>query len=382
MVFLQFIIGSLSIYVLGLIAYRLFQDKALALWAMGLYLVSYQVHIYEHAGATESLSITFTIFSIYSFLAFRDKKKGYFLLLAGFFFAWSVALRPIMGSFGFVWMWILWKSSTKNTIARQMCYFWAPLALLLLSWNLRNYLTMDRIILLEDQWKISYPHEPEYGPDGMAIRQLIRTWGGDMLYWTDGSMGNILMGPKPTETVKDGLPQRIYTPDYQADSIILLRQYYMAANDTSLSDSLRILSEVRATEMAHRFQKSYQQHKPVDAYLGARIRLIGKLIFGRVRHDLPFPFQPNIKPYQYLIKASLIIWHYVLMGFGLVGLMIGFIRLKGLARLLAYMPLLMILVLGAGLGMIEERYTLPLYPFLIIYGLWLMRMTLLHFAPK
>ena len=382
MVILQFLIGSLSIYVLGLIAFRLFHDRGLAIGAMALYLFSYQVHIYEHAGATESLSIAFTLFSIYSYLVFRGKKKLFWLLIAGAFFAWSVALRPIMGSFGFVWLWMIWEMAPNSVRAKRLLVFAAPLALLLLSWNIRNYLTMDRLILLEDKWVISYPHEPEYGSDGMAIRQLICTWGGDMLYWTDGSMGNIMMGKHPTKTIKDGLPKRIYTPDYQADSLLLLRNHYFLANDLSRSDSVRSLHETQAQAMAHHFRKSYQQHHPFDAYIGAKIRLISKLIFGRVRHDLPFPPQPEIRPYQYLIKAGLIAWHYLLIVIGLAGLVVGMIRLKSHRRLLAVMPLLMIFVLGAVLGMIEERYTLPLYPFLIIYGLWLLRMTLFHFTPK
>lgn len=191
----------------------------------------------------------------------------------------------------------------------------------------------------------------------MAIRKLIRTWGGDMLYWTEGSMGNALMNPNTSLSIEKDLPQRVSTTDYQVDSINVLRSFYLNRN------------QQKAAEMANRFLHSYQKHKPFEAYFFSRIRLIGKFFFRLIRHDLPFPSRDQIQSYQFIIKAFFILYYYLWAVIGIIGWLSIFWKKNTLLRLWILFPISMTIVLTTVLGMIEERYLLPLFPFMLIYGI-------------
>jgi hypothetical protein len=364
MVLIQLLVSGLSVWVFGLVLVKL---GSKANWARAFslfYLFYYPLHIYDHAGATESLSIAFSIFSVWFYLRAlsRNGNSKAFLLLSGLFFAWAVFLRPIFGSFGLVWGIFLmkdwgWEKSLKQTA----WLFFAPLLLFLSLWTLRNALTLERFLPLEDEWVHSYPHEPEYGPDGMAIRKLIKAWGGNILYWQEGSMGQALMNLKEEHPLSQ-LPERIYTPDYNQDSLALLRSYYQQAHDPGLAESLRDLRERQAQAMAERFLASYHQHHPLEYGIGGRLRMMGKFFFGLIRHDLPYPSRDQIAGYQAAIKGGFILLTYLLNALSLM-LWLGSWLKKGKARWWSLFPLCMTLILCFGLGMIEERYLLPMIPF-------------------
>lgn len=365
MIFLQFLMGCFGVWLLGQVAFRLLKSQVMAFIVMGLYLIYYPLHIYEHAGASESLSMVSCLLSFWFLLKYEEKGLKKYVLWAGIFFAWAVFCRPIFGAFGVGFMALLFMKKNKSgklslqspslSLSHSLLLL-LPLLLALSAWTIRNKVTLNRFIPLEDAWHLSYPHEPEYGEGGMAIRKLIRTWGGDMLYWTEGSMGNVLMNPNSALTVQKDLPQRIYTSDYQADSIQLLISYYNQGN------------QQKAASMANRFLGSYQQNKPLEAYFLSRIRLTANFFFRLIRHDLPYPSKDKIKPYQFVIKAFYILYYYLWAILGMLGgIFILWKKEKRLSLWLLF-PISMTLILTMVLGMIEERYLLPLFPFMLIYG--------------
>ena len=357
MVFIQFVLGCWGVWLLGKIAFFLLKSQLLAKLCMLFYLLYYPLHIYEHAGASESLSIVFFLAAFWLGLHFQENKKTRTLLFSGFFFAWAIFLRPIFGAMLPAFLLTLNFSFNLN-FSLTFIRFTLPLILAISCWTLRNAITMKRFIPLEDAWHLSYPHEPEYGAGGMAIRKLIRSWGGDMLYWTEGSMGNMLMNPETTLSIKKDLTKRVYTPDYQADSIELLRTTYLAGE------------QQKAAEMAGRYLQSYRNHQPLEAWFISRIRMTGKFFFRLIRHDLPFPPKDQLQPYQFLIKGFYILYYYIWAILGLAGgIFILFSKEKQLKKIL-FFPLAMTFALTCVLGMIEERYLLPLFPFMLIYGLY------------
>ncbi len=369
MVLLQFLMGCLGVWLMGQIAFRLLKSQTMAFIVMFLYLIYYPLHIYEHAGASESLSMFFCLLSFGFLLKYAEKDAWKWLVWAGIFFAWAVFLRPVFGSLLVAFALVLIGTERRSAGEKKGLYwnlkiisiFFLPLLIALSVWSTRNSLTMNRFIPLEDAWHLSYPHEPEYRPGGMAIRKLIRAWGGDMLYWTHGSMGNMLMNPKTDGDIAKDLPKRVYTPDYQADSIQLLRDFYLEGK------------QEKAASMAVRFLASYQQHKPLEAYFFSRIRLTVKFFFRLIRHDLPFPSRENIQPYQLLIKGFYILYYYFWAVLGLLGGIYAWGK-KNTSQLKKWLlfPLSMTFVLTFVLGMIEERYLLPLFPFMLIYGVYLL----------
>ena len=373
MVFLQFLMGCLGVWLLGQIAWRLLASQKLAFAAMGAYLIYYPLHIYEHAGASESLSIVFSLLAFYFLLIYQEKEERKWIWLAGLFIAWAICLRPIFGTFLLGFLVLFYRGMKGESLGLSFSTRWLvflrgyviplifPLVLVLSLWTIRNVISLNRVVVLEDVWHLSYPHEPEYGSGGMAIRKLIRAWGGDMLYWTDGSMGNVLMNASTRLDIKTDLPQRIYTPDYQADSLILLSKLYHKGN------------QQKSAEMATRYLHSFQKYKPLEAYFFSRIRLTYKFFFRLIRHDLPFPSRDNLKTHQFLIKGFYIGYYYLWAVLGIMGALFVLFKNKNKLKSCLLFPLSMALTLGMYLGMIEERYLLPLFPFMLIYGLYLMQ---------
>lgn len=369
MVFLQFLLGCLGVWLVGQIAFYLLKSQKLALGVMCCYLLYYPLHIYEHAGASESLSMAFCLLSFWYFLKHQDKGSRKNIWWAGLFFAWAVIIRPIFGVFGVGFIILLLRRKSERGSESEKfsliplslshsLFFFLPLFLSLTLWTTRNALTLNRFIPLEDAWHLSYPHEPEYGEGGMAMRKLIRTWGGDMLYWTQGSMGNVMMNPQTKLSPKNDLPQRIYTPDYQPDSIKSLIAFYHEGK------------QEKAAEMANRFLHSYRNHKPLEAYLISRLRLYGKFFFRLIRHDLPFPPKDKIKTYQFVIKGFYILYYYIWAVLGAIGALWALWKKEKKLSLWLIFPATMSFVLAMVLGMIEERYLLPLFPFMLIYGIY------------
>ena len=181
-----------------------------------------------------------------------------------------------------------------NTL-KKLILFFLPLALSLLIWNVRNYSTFSRIILLEDQWENSWPDDPTYRPHGMAIRKLIVGWGGDMLYWTHGSMGNWFFSETPTVPMNEAIPSRVYTSGYNADSLRNLKHLYLLANDYSLDGSQRKHYSELATTKARHYRIKYQKQKYLAAFVVNKFRLTYKFLFHQIRHDLPFPPGESMK---------------------------------------------------------------------------------------
>src|SRR4051812_36913338 len=152
MVIIQLILSAISVYVLALIARKIFQRDSCFYVCFFLYLISTFVSLYDYQLLTESFCTSALIFSTY-FLLTANEAKGK-LLLSGLFLTWSIFLRPVMAPilliFGIYFFFKIERKKTGPSSSQwsKLFVFMIPLILIDGSWVLRNYCKYKEVIPL------------------------------------------------------------------------------------------------------------------------------------------------------------------------------------------------------------------------------------------
>ena len=93
MAIIQLLLSSLSVYVLALIARRLFKSDTYFYVCFFLYAISTYVSLYDYQILTESLCASSLIFSVYLLITAETNARLFF---SGVLLTWSIFLRPIV----------------------------------------------------------------------------------------------------------------------------------------------------------------------------------------------------------------------------------------------------------------------------------------------
>jgi hypothetical protein len=375
LVVLQFLLSTLSVYVLGLIAWELVASRFVFVFTLGVYALSWQVHIYDLAGLMESFSISGMILSLFACQKAVRKEKAdlafwFWFGISALLYVWAISLRPVFGSMLPAWILliVLGKAGRIKEGIGRAAIFILPLILFLSAWTLRNYRVLGDPVVLEDRWERSWPDDPTYRPAGMAIRKLVVSWGGDMLFWVEGGMGNWFFDRENMAGPGEVFPERIFVERYDADSLKQLRELYRLGTDMGLPEADRKLYSALAVAKADAFRTSYQKQKPVEAFFVNKLRLCNTFLFYRFRPDFPFPVKAQLSGFQFAVKGFFTVFYYVITLLGLLSVILIWVGRRRKEMLLTLFPLSMVFVLSFLLGMIEGRYLAPLFAFWVIFG--------------
>ena len=141
MIVIQFLCSVISVVLLGWIASVLFRNKKAMGLTIILYGVSTFVSIWDHFLMSDSLSISFLIFSIYFLIRYLQQGKLLTLLWSGLFITWSVFLRQIdivviliAGLILIVYQWNKFGRIFKSAIVFAM-----PFVFFIGTWTYYNY---------------------------------------------------------------------------------------------------------------------------------------------------------------------------------------------------------------------------------------------------
>lgn len=367
-VLMQFLLSLCCVPLMGWMALQFWPHKSAAAWAMLLYALSYQLHIYDHAALTESVCISLICISTALLLRYRKCPHPKLLFWAGLTITGAVFFRPIAGVFMPIWAGMAWAGTASPAAGiRRLIYLALPLGLALTLWIGRNAFVTGRFIPLEDAWIHSYPHEPEYSKSGMAIRSLIRLWGEDMLKWTPGTAGYYLMNPEVDKALRQVLPPKVSVQGCTFDTLHAMKQHYLAFSRSAPLDSARKLHDATAARQAEACKTAFRRAHPRYALIGSRLRLSYLFIFRPMRPDFGYPPRQRLNTRQFWVKSGWTLFHAGILLISPVGFVLLLFKQKNPYRwLLPAFPLAMLLVLCWGLGMIEDRYILPAYPFMLL----------------
>ncbi|MEZ4937847.1 MAG: glycosyltransferase family 39 protein [Crocinitomicaceae bacterium] len=360
-IFCQFILSILSVYILGLIALKLTKNQWIAKLSILIYAISTFTSQYDLFGIADSLSISTLIIGVYCYFKFEENDDLKWILASGVFFTWSVFFRQIaIVAYGLIGFYLTVKYiKNKEFIPKlkRLAFFGFPLIVGLGIWTFYNKQVNNRFIPLVKPISECYSSYPEHH---FELNKLPVAWGGISTPWNGEAEWFI----NPKMKKKDFPFNNVFTEEYNLDSLELLRQTHFATFDKERPQSERDSLAQIVSEKASLYVQSYKENYPLNYWLINRVVLFKKFLFPKYLDKLPLPPKNEMNLIEKGIKVFYILLLWFVHFFGLIGMF---------NRKYFSIPLLLISggiisFLTFYLGWTEQRYLGPVYPFMIIYA--------------
>jgi hypothetical protein len=366
LVIIQFLISVFAVYFLAKTAYLLKKSRELFIITFFTAALSSFISIWDQALLSDSLSVSFLIFSVYFGVRyFKDERKSS-LVWSGLFLAWTVFVRPthilLAPVLGLVIIYKHWSDLRSiPVIVKTGFILFLPLTLSIAAWTIRNQKVYGRAIFLQDKNEVCFAALSEHY---VNLRNMVIGWGGDYKGWSKNTeLSWFVDGNSSTHFAFD---ERLLTSQYNADSLQLLKVNYMATLDRTLDPAVRELSENRVREMALRYTNAYKSEHPADYYFFNRLRLIRLFVFQGNIENLPLPAYGEMNLFEKAVKYFYSLLLLFIAGFFLISCMCSIIGRTHLISIVMLFPMMIIVLIGAFFGYAEQRYLAPAYPIMVI----------------
>jgi hypothetical protein len=359
-IILQFLCSVVSVYLLAKTAKLLFNSQRLFLITFFLYAFSSFVSIWDHVGYADSFGTSFLIYSIYLLVLHKIKPDWKLVLLSGGFMVWSVFFRPVHGIvIPFAALIFLFNRRDLTGFFKMSFIFVLPVVFFLGIWTYSNYTKHKKIIVLQGDLSECFSGLTS---DLLGIRDLIVAWGGDSQPWSMNSEGewffNTTLKTKQSEPSRDV----IYTSDYNLDSLKKLQSYFAIVHSDTTESGLKEKYRSHIVASTARYIQSYKKEHWFRYYILNKIKLLKKFLVPDRLDDLPLPSSDKMNIVQKAVKAGYFLLLIFVNLFGFIGSLL--ILRKGI--LLPLIPLVLLFTLCIGMGLIEQRYLVPVYGFFVI----------------
>lgn len=358
-IILQFLTGVVSVYVLAQTARLLFNSMRIFYITFFLYAISSFVSIWDHVGYADSFGTSFLIFAVYLLVKNRITPGNRLILLSGLFMIWSLFFRPVHGILipviGLIFLFD--RTNLSGTIKKGLLFV-LPAVLFLGLWTYRNYSKYNKVIVLQGDMSACFKGLTK---DLLSIRDLIVAWGGDSQPWAKNSEGEWFFGKGK---LNNAAPSQdvIYASGYNLDSLKTLRQYYQLIHNDSTPDNVRRDYQELAVAASNRYIASYKKEHAFRYYFLNKLKLLKKFLFPKRLDDLPLPGFDKMNIFQ---KAVKIFYYLMLLAINLLGC-IGCIIVLRKKIWLPLIPIALLITLAPVMGLIEQRYLVPVYGYFVI----------------
>jgi hypothetical protein len=363
-VILQVVFDSLATLLLAIMALRIFKSRRAFQITILLSCATAFIALRNVYLLSDSLCISSLITAFYFLCVYLESSLKRHLIYAGLFLTWSIFLRqitllaiPVMGI-------MLLAHHTKNfrQLAIALFSVFAPLAILLGAWTLRNRITYGRtIILVAPLEECMYNLTPELA----AIRTLIIGMGEDFQPWSKGGGAYWFFNQPLNDATPGPFEENQFTTHMQADELLTLRADYRAISDTSLSLQTRDALRQSVIERAQTFHREYIDEHTFSYHVGNKVRFARLFLFpGRI-DDIPFPSMDKMNLVQKGIKAWSLVSLWLIHALAILVGLIWLFKKEWSLFLWFALPMSFIAALSY-LGYIEQRYLATSYPFFIL----------------
>jgi len=236
-----------------------------------------------------------------------------------------------------------------------------PLVISISAWTYRNYSLIGRPVFLQDKNEVCFGALSEHY---VSFRNMVIAWGGDYKGWSKNTELAWFIDKKTTSHFD--FDDRIFTTQYNADSLRLLKQYLTSSLDEQTDSTLRDFSVNKVQEMSLRYTASYKSEHPIDYYFLNRMRLIRLFVFQGNIENLPLPAMADMNVFEKLVKYFYSILLIFVAGFFFISCVFSLLNKTHTTSIVFLFPLLIILLIGAFFGYAEQRYLAPAYPIMVI----------------
>lgn len=364
--FIQVLLESLSIITLAVISHKVLKTMV-AFWVtFFIFIISLTISTWSVFLIPESLSLSFSIFFIYYYYCYLsdENRSYYFLALSGFFIALLVLLKPyfilLYLIIGLEFLWHRSKSislSSISDISKRTIIVSSFLILFLLPWTIRNYRLLDKFIPLQSGMDAGYGFSSSH----IACNNFIKAWGGNVIYWDFAAAGSYFIPAYSSERTSFPFPDYAFSKSYNLEDVKKVRNKYIELQN-NYSDSL----DVQVAKEFDQLTALYKTDRPVQYAIISPLILTKKFLLTATSQYLPYhPDSACYKSYHYLIIKSQAALYYVLLLFGLIGL-IYIVKKDQKNFIFLSIPLLLLILFPISLRLIEGRYLINMYPFLVV----------------
>ncbi len=363
-------LDAIATVLLGIISFWIFSSSLAFYLTFFFYGLSFFVSIYNHYALVESISASAFVISLFFFIkAIKYSKKRDFLR-SGIFFCWTIFLRTPSGIIlpaavftFFIYSFYYSENFSIKLFFRNIFIWLLPFIICESVWVTRNFIMMNRFVPLATTM------EDFNSPHYRSLLNLIKCWGGDVLPWIPRSEGNWFLSESNrafnTEfSNSNPFNKKIFTPDYNYDSIVQLRKYYWLMQDISLSQMERKSYSDLFLKKSEEYKLSFKKNHLLQYYFFSPMKIIIPLVFIRYVHGSPF-VQKNI--FHNINKGIILLLYYLILFLGTAGIILSFVK-KNVFIMLLFIPPFAYIIAHAYLGAGENRYLTTIFPFLVLFA--------------
>ena len=356
LLFLQYVVASISVYYLGLSAVLIFNKKIMFYYAYIVYITGIFTFERNNVLLTESFSASAYIFCLYFFMVYLKKDKNIHLWISGCFLCWLIFMRPVyLPTFVFFIIAILQKTKWRSSSIKYVVIFLLPFAVLDSIWTYRNYIKHNKIHPLHNGYLNVSEHNP-YEP----VFKILQAVGESEEYWHEETVVNFFMIENWED--KYTLPSYIETRGFNKDSLDKLAGLIQALISEKSKEKREEYSIIIDIEVA-KYIESFKSENPFYYHIISPLKMLVRILTWKAAHSE-----------SHFLKHLLFHYPYYLMQF--LGFIAFLLLLKKSFKDKAIMVLLGLYAYGVFihpvvLGFSQNRYLLPIYPFVILLAAYI-----------
>jgi hypothetical protein len=238
-------------------------------------------------------------------------------------------------------------------------------------WLIHNEQKHDKFIFLQGAMQTSPELDSNYYK---PLFKFIQSYGGDFIYWKKNAdirwfgvdESHNLYESYPPEMENIQIPDHIFTSRFNKDSLLEIRhRISLIKKNRSLPwDSARRANEIYIRERLEEYGNSIRSEKPFLYHIKARLS-ITKIFFINSRANNPFSQRENI--FVAFLNHFYSFYYLAIIFLGLLGCaVLSFYSIKRRHFLIfPAIPVYTVAVHALLLRLIENRYFIPAYPFLL-----------------
>lgn len=358
----QFILSTISVYILGLIANILFNNNS-RIFLITLLLYSFWYHIGDHYLLADSIANSTFIFAVYFFLTslkedFENKKHVFY---SGLFFTWSIftrliAIVPFMILCVFIFYSLLFRHQQIKKFFYVGLLFTCSFILCESAWIFRNKISLNKYVPLPE----SENCYSSFSYNWNELNKIPTAWGYETTHWA-GEINWWL--DKNSTSQQFPFSETCFTKSFDADSLTKLKNQYHTLLQKK-EELFKLNSDFK--KRVDNYLYEYKREHWANYYLINPIKLFVKFHYKKMIVDIPFPKLNKMNVFQKVFKATN--WIFILI-ISVTFLISPFFLLSNKNRL--YLVFIMIPFSISAflvfLGAIEQRYFWIIIPFCVIF---------------
>jgi len=289
----QALVAGVSLFFLTRLAYRVFQNKAVAAVTFVGYAISTYTSLYDIAVLTESLAVS--VFIIAFSLLLHPKSAGSYArqFLIGLLLLFAFVLRQYMLPFFLLWLVYIVYSKGRAEYPRTKRFlsalaFVLPLLCFEVWWVSRNFQQKQAFIPFVDSLYAGYDYPEAKGedfyfpPEMKALADFVKSWGGDLIWWNPKAEITAFVSAPPKSKAQQSemlaaFPSYIYTSAYNRDSLQAIQRFFQGSGEMSQSEAIAALE---------RYTEQFKLEKPLHHHVVAPLKLLKNFVVHSGTYNL------------------------------------------------------------------------------------------------